>query len=212
MGRRVEIEPSYVHPQYSLAIGLHVALAIAGSLVALLSPAPGFALVLFAAFSLYLDQSTRYYLLRRLLFRRASQNIVSPGSDPDAPGAPRPQRPLRRGQGAASSSARSSVRLAHRLSERWPGAARADPPDLLGRRRPAAAGLGPADGGSRRHLALDRAAGADRHRPRDPGAADRHRPLRGRPRRLRQRLRGRRRPLGGRGSSTTNPPTTSTSG
>ena len=99
MGRRVEIEPSYVHPQYSLAIGLHVALAIAGSLVALLSPALGFALVLFAALSLYLDQSTRLYLLRRLLFRRASQNIVSPGSEPGRAGAPRPQRPLRRGQG-----------------------------------------------------------------------------------------------------------------
>ncbi len=85
MGRRVEVEPTYVHPEYSLAIALHVALAIAGSLLALALPAAGFALVLFAAFSLFLDQNTRLYLLRRLLFRRASQNVVSPGSRPEAP-------------------------------------------------------------------------------------------------------------------------------
>ncbi len=45
----------------------------------------GFALVLFAATSLYLDLDTRAYLIRRLFFRRASQNVVSPGSRPDAP-------------------------------------------------------------------------------------------------------------------------------
>ncbi len=85
MGRRVEVEPTYVHPEYSLAMALHVALAIIGSLVALLSPAAGFGLVLFSALSLFLDQNTRLYLLRRLLFRRASQNVVSPGSNPEAP-------------------------------------------------------------------------------------------------------------------------------
>jgi len=85
MGRRAAIEPTYVQPEYSLAIALHVALAIAGSLVALASGPIGFAMVLLAAASLYLDQSTRFYLLRRLLFRRASQNVVSPGSSPDAP-------------------------------------------------------------------------------------------------------------------------------
>ncbi len=118
MGRRVEIEPSYVHPQYSLAIGLHVSLAIAGSLVALLYPALGFALVLFAALSLYLDQSTRLYLLRRLLFRRASQNIVSAGSSPGAPA----RLVLSAHYDAARGGfvfGESSVRLARRLSERW---------------------------------------------------------------------------------------------
>ena len=85
MGRRAEAEPTYVQPEYSLAIAIHVALAVAGSLVALASGPAGFAMVLLAAFSLYLDQNTRLYLLRRLLFRRASQNIVSPGPRPDAP-------------------------------------------------------------------------------------------------------------------------------
>jgi hypothetical protein len=85
MGRRVEIEPTYVHPEYAVALALHVALAVAGSLVALVSPPTGFVMVLFAAVSLYLDQNTRLYLLRRLLFRRASQNVVSPGPAPEAP-------------------------------------------------------------------------------------------------------------------------------
>jgi hypothetical protein len=85
MGRRVTIEPTYVHPEYALVIAAHVLLAIAGSLVALLLAPLGFVIVLVAATSLYLDQNTRLYLIRRLFFRRASQNVVSPGSNPSAP-------------------------------------------------------------------------------------------------------------------------------
>jgi len=85
LGRRADLEPTYVQPEYSIAMALHAALAIAGSLVALISGPIGFAMVLVSAFSLYLDQNTRLYLLRSLLFRRASQNIVSPGPKPDAP-------------------------------------------------------------------------------------------------------------------------------
>ena len=49
MGRRAEVEPTYVHPEWSLAIALHIAVAIGGSLLALLFPPAGFALVLLAA-------------------------------------------------------------------------------------------------------------------------------------------------------------------
>jgi hypothetical protein len=118
MGRQVEVEPTYVHPEWSLAIGLHIAVAIAGSLLALLFPAAGFVLVLFAAFSLFLDQSTRLYLLRRLLFRRASQNVVSPGSNPGAPA----RIVLSAHYDAAKTGlvfGPHAVRFAHRLSERW---------------------------------------------------------------------------------------------
>ncbi len=48
-------------------------------------PALGFALVLLAATSMYLDLEYRLYLVRSLFFRRASQNVVSPGRDPGAP-------------------------------------------------------------------------------------------------------------------------------
>ena len=85
LGRRAEIEPTYVHPNYALIHAVHVALALAGSVLATAEPAIGFALVLFAATSMYLDLNTRFYLLRRLFFRRASQNVVSPGDNPDAP-------------------------------------------------------------------------------------------------------------------------------
>ena len=85
MGRRAEVEPTYVHPQFALVHALHAALAIAGSIVAVSQPGIGFALVLFAATSAYLDLNTRFYLLRRLFFRRASQNVVSPGGRPEAP-------------------------------------------------------------------------------------------------------------------------------
>jgi len=84
-GRKAAIEPTYVHPEYSLVMGAHVLLALAGSLLALVLAPLGFVLVLVAATSLYLDQSTRLYLIRRLFFRRASQNVVSPGPNPSAP-------------------------------------------------------------------------------------------------------------------------------
>jgi hypothetical protein len=85
LGRRVEIEPTFVHPQYAVVHLIHAVLAIAGSVLATVQPAVGFALILAAATSTYLDLNTRLYLVRRLLFRRASQNVASAGSAPDAP-------------------------------------------------------------------------------------------------------------------------------
>ena len=77
-GRRAEVEPTYVHPQWALSIALHCLLALAASLAALELPVAGFAVVLVTGASLYLDLNGRVYLLRRLFFRRASQNVVSP--------------------------------------------------------------------------------------------------------------------------------------
>jgi peptidase M28-like protein len=84
-GRRTDVEPTYVHPQYGLVHALHCALGFAGSLVAIVQPAAGFAIVLVAAVSMYLDLNGHFYLARRLFFRRASQNVVSRGKAPDAP-------------------------------------------------------------------------------------------------------------------------------
>jgi Peptidase family M28 len=85
MGRRAEAEPFFCHPQYAVVHLIHAAMGIAGSLLATVQPAVGFALVLLAAASTYLDLNTRLYLVRSLLFRRVSQNVVSPGNRPDAP-------------------------------------------------------------------------------------------------------------------------------
>jgi hypothetical protein len=85
MGRKVETEPTYVHPNYALVHAITLTLAIAGSLLAIDQPAIGFALVFLATTSFYLDHSTRAYLIRSLLFRRASQNVVSRGDRPLAP-------------------------------------------------------------------------------------------------------------------------------
>ena len=77
-GRTAAVEPIYVHPQWAAIHLAHCLLAIAGSLVAVAEPAIGFALVLLATASLYLDLSGRVLLLRTLFFRRASQNLISP--------------------------------------------------------------------------------------------------------------------------------------
>lgn len=86
IGRPAELEPTTVHPQYGYVLAAHCLLGIAGSLIAVEVPALGFALVLLAAGSLYLDLEYRAYLIRRLFFRRASQNVVSragSGARPD---------------------------------------------------------------------------------------------------------------------------------
>jgi Peptidase family M28 len=85
IGRRAEIEPFFAHPEYAIVHLIHAAMGVAGSILATVQPAAGFALVLLAAVSTYLDLNTRVYLVRSLLFRRVSQNVVSPGPRPDAP-------------------------------------------------------------------------------------------------------------------------------
>src|SRR4051795_1020289 len=82
IGRRAEIEPTYVHPQYALVHATHCALGFGASLLAIVQPAIGFGIVLATAVSMYLDLNYRIYLLRRLFFRRASQNVVSSGERP----------------------------------------------------------------------------------------------------------------------------------
>ncbi len=85
LGRRTELQPTHVHPQLGVLYALHCMIALAGSLVAVAIPALGFGLVLLAATSMYLDLNARFYLLRRLFFRRASQNVLSKGTNRDAP-------------------------------------------------------------------------------------------------------------------------------
>jgi hypothetical protein len=82
IGLRAAIEPVYVHPQIGWIYAFHATLAFAGSLAAVEVPALGFALVLLAATSMYLDLNARLYLLRRLFFRRASQNVVARAAGP----------------------------------------------------------------------------------------------------------------------------------
>jgi hypothetical protein len=85
IGRRAQIEPFYAHPEYAVVHLIHAVMGVAGSVLATVQPAAGFALVLLAAVSTYLDLNTRLYLVRSLLFRRVSQNVVSPGDRPGAP-------------------------------------------------------------------------------------------------------------------------------
>ncbi len=84
IGRRARTEPFFCHPQYAVVHLIHAALGVAGSLLATVQPAVGFTIVFAAAVSTYLDLNTRLYLIRSLLFRRTSQNVVSPGDRPDA--------------------------------------------------------------------------------------------------------------------------------
>ena len=77
-GREAAVEPTYVQPQWAVVHLIHCTVAAVGSMLAAVEPALGFTLVLLAAASAYLDLNGRFYVLRRIPFRRASQNVVSP--------------------------------------------------------------------------------------------------------------------------------------
>lgn len=85
-GRQAHVDAIYVQPQWAIVHFLHCALGAIGSMVSVVEPPVGFALVLIAATSAYFDLSGRHYLLRRLPFRRASQNVHTlPPTEPALP-------------------------------------------------------------------------------------------------------------------------------
>jgi Peptidase family M28 len=85
LGRDAEIEPVDAWPGWPLAYAFHGLLAIVGSVLSVSVPALGASLALAAALLTFLDASG-LATTRRLLGRRASQNVVSWG-DRTAPGA-----------------------------------------------------------------------------------------------------------------------------
>ena len=84
--RRARVEAIYVQPQWAFAHLLTCLMAVVGSTIAATEPPIGFVLVLVASVSAYLDLQGRRYLIRRLLFRRASQNVHTiPAEGPTKP-------------------------------------------------------------------------------------------------------------------------------
>jgi hypothetical protein len=86
LGRESELESFSAWPAWQLAYALHAALAIVGSALSVELPVVGAALVLAAVLLTLLDVSGTIVTTRRLLGRRASQNVISWG-DRRAPGA-----------------------------------------------------------------------------------------------------------------------------
>ena len=85
LGRHAELESFNAWPAWQLAYAIHAALAIAGSALSAELPVVGAALVLAAVLLTLLDVSGTLVTTRRLLGRRASQNVISWG-DRRAPG------------------------------------------------------------------------------------------------------------------------------
>jgi hypothetical protein len=76
-GRELRIEPFWCRPNWALAHAWHVALGLAGSLVAVHSPRVGGALLVAALLSIVADVLTGISPGRRLTPERASQNVVA---------------------------------------------------------------------------------------------------------------------------------------
>ena len=85
LGREVEVESVDVWPKWPLAYAILAATAVVGSVLSVSVPALGAALALVAALLTFLDAGVLLPTLRRLLGRRASQNVVSWG-ERDKPG------------------------------------------------------------------------------------------------------------------------------
>jgi Peptidase family M28 len=77
LGRSASIEPFAVYPHWPLAYLLLASASIAASVLAVYVPVAGAALALAAALLLFLDAGLLTPTVRRLLGRRASQNVVS---------------------------------------------------------------------------------------------------------------------------------------
>ena len=85
LGRDAEVESIDVWPAWPLTYAILAAAAVVGSVLSVSVPALGAALALVAALLTFLDAGVLLPTLRRLLGRRASQNVVSWG-DRDKPG------------------------------------------------------------------------------------------------------------------------------
>jgi hypothetical protein len=85
IGREVELESIEVWPAWPLAYAILAALGVLGSVLSVSVPALGAGLALLAVLLTFLDAGVLLPTVRRLLGRRASQNVVSWG-DRDRPG------------------------------------------------------------------------------------------------------------------------------
>ena len=77
-GRGATLEPAWVRPEWALAHVLHTTAGVAGSVVSVWEPAVGLGILVATLLSLAGDLMSRWYWLRRLTPRRATQNVVSP--------------------------------------------------------------------------------------------------------------------------------------
>ena len=85
LGREAELESIEVWPNWPLAYAILAVLSVLGSVLSVSVPALGAALALLAPLLTFLDAGVLFPTVRRLLGRRASQNVVSWG-DRDKPG------------------------------------------------------------------------------------------------------------------------------
>src|SRR5204862_155495 len=104
----------WVRPQWPAAWAAHAALGVVGSLLSVLLPAVGLAVLAVTLVSYALDLTGRAHLLRALFPRRATQVVVSEPAQPHAPvrlaGAPAAPRTSRSSRSArAAPGARAST-------------------------------------------------------------------------------------------------------
>jgi Peptidase family M28 len=85
LGREVEVESTEVWPNWPLAYAILAAMSVVGSVLSVSVPLVGVVLALLAVLLTFLDAAVLLPTLRRLLGRRASQNVVSWG-DREKPG------------------------------------------------------------------------------------------------------------------------------
>src|SRR5213075_320750 len=76
-GHDVRVETAWVRPQWPAAWALHALLGVAGSLVAVGSPAVGLAILAVTLVSYMLDVTGRAHVLRAVFPRRATQLVVA---------------------------------------------------------------------------------------------------------------------------------------
>jgi len=125
-GREVELETVWVHPAWAAAHTLHAVLGTIGSVLAVLVPVAGAAVLGVALLALLLDLAGWGWLARGLTPLRATQNVVSP------PPAPAPFRLLITAHYDAGRSGLIYAERLQRLGGRTRGWARGHVPGPFG--------------------------------------------------------------------------------
>src|SRR4051794_11141897 len=85
LGRDAELEPIRVRPSFALTHVVHAVAGVIASVLSVYVPAAGLFLAAAATVSAFGDLTGSFYLVRRLMPLRASQNVVS-DEDNDKPG------------------------------------------------------------------------------------------------------------------------------
>jgi hypothetical protein len=145
-GHEAWVETHWVRPQWALSLALHATVGVVASVVALSAPLPAAIAAALAALSMAVEAAGGTGPLRRLLPRRATQNVLTVPDDEAAEGGAAPQGRVAEEAAPAAAAPAVTLLIGARYDAPRGGLVTRDGPRRLAarlRRRLGGRGLGP---------------------------------------------------------------------